>query len=153
MGSVHQIQLSFNAEQDRILLTISTSDFNEFHFWMTRRICLGFWKMLQHLQGIMMKDEEDQRVERQQSEKQIHKETAKPEAAKYTTRVTQRPLGEEPLLLFKFSARADEQDRVYFHLEDPKGVGIDFAGEGILVTVLSQLLQKSIAQADWNLTA
>lgn len=150
-SKVQQIQLSFNAEQDRLVLTITTSDFNEFRFWLTRRVCIGFWQMLQKLQGMMLKDEEDQRVERQESAKQIHKETAKPEVAKYATRVTQTPLGNEPLVLFKFSARADEQDYVYFHLEDPKGVGIDFAGEGFLVTVLSQLMVKAIAQADWGL--
>lgn len=151
MSSLNQIQLSFNAEQDRLLLSISTGDFTEFRFWITRRVCLGFWKMLQHLQQVMHKDEEDQRVEMQESQKQIHREKTTPEAEKYTTPLSQRPLGDEPLLLFKFSAKADDENRVYFHFEDPNGIGIDFAGEGILVTILSQLLFKSLSQADWNL--
>lgn len=150
-SKVQQIQLSFNAEHDRLLLTLTTDDFCEYRFWMTRRIIMGFWQMMEHFQGVMFKDEEQQREERVQTSQQIHKETAKPEAAKYTTRVTRCPLGEEPLLLFKFSARMNEQDQIFLHFEDVKGVGLDFAGEGILVTVLSQLIRKAVAQADWGL--
>lgn len=150
-SGVQQIQLSFNAEQDRLLLTLTTTDFCEFRFWLTRRLTIGFWTMLERLQGMMGKDEEEQREERVQTAQQIHKETAKPEAAKYTTRVTKCPLGEEPLLLYKFSAQTNEQNQIFLHLEDVKGVGIDFAGEGILVTVLSQLMSKAITQADWNI--
>jgi hypothetical protein len=150
-SGVQQIQLSYNAEQDRLLFTLTTTDFSEFRFWLTRRATVGFWQMLQKLQEMMGKDEEEQREERVQTSQQIHKETSKPEAAKFTTRVTKCPLGEEPLLLFKFAGKINEQDQIFMHLEDVKGVGIDFSGAGILVTVMTQLMRKAITQADWNI--
>ncbi len=150
-SKVQQIQVSYNAENDRIVLTLSTDDFCEYRFWLTRRVVKGFWEMLGRLQHIMCKDEEQVREETIQSTQQIHKETPKPEAAKYTTRVTKTPFGEEPLLLYQFSAQPNEQGQIFFHLQDSKGTSIDFAGEGVLVTVLGQLLRKAVAQADWAL--
>lgn len=150
-SKVQQIQLSYNGEHDRLVLTLSTDDFNEYRFWLTRRVTKGFWEMLNRLQGMMYKDVEQVREETVQSSQQIHKETAKPEAAKYSTRVSKYPLGEEPLLLFQFSAQPTEQGQIFFHLQDSKGTAVDFAGEGILVTVLTQLLRKALAQADWRL--
>lgn len=150
-SKVQQIQLSYNAENDRIVLTLTTDDFCEYRFWLTRRVTKGFWEMLNRLQEMMFKDEEQVREETVKSTQQIHKETAKPETVKYATRVTKCPFGDEPLLLYQFSAQPTEQGQVFFHLQDPKGTSIDFAGEGILVTVLTQLIRKAVAQADWAL--
>lgn len=152
MGSnVQQFQLSFNAGEDRLLLTITTGDFQEFRFWLTRRVTKGLWEMLQNLQKMMLKEPEQEREEIKQTSQQIYKETPKPEAAKFATRVTQCPLGETPLLLHSFSGRVDEQDRVFFHLQNAQGQGIDFSGEGTLVTILLQLLRKALSQADWGM--
>lgn len=150
-SNVQQFQLSFNAAEDRLLLTITTGNFQEFRFWLTRRITKGFWLMLQKLQEMMLKEPEQEREEIKQSSQQIYKETQKPEAAKFATRVTQCPLGETPLLLHSFSGRVDEQDHVFFHFQNLEGLGIDFAGEGILVTILLQLLRKAVAQAEWGI--
>ena len=36
-----QVNASYIDDEDRLLLRISTTDFDEFRLWMTRRLCLN----------------------------------------------------------------------------------------------------------------
>ena len=46
MSRVHQIQLKYDAREDRSLLRISTLDKCEYQFWMTRRFTKLLWPVL-----------------------------------------------------------------------------------------------------------
>lgn len=100
----------------------------------------------------MLKDEEQKREENIQAASQIQQESQQPEARKYAMSVTKRPLGDEPLILHKFTARYNEQGQVAFTFEDAKGNAVHFAGEGILVTALCQLVRNTLPLAEWGLT-
>ncbi len=45
-SALHQITMSHSAEEDRLLLRISTLDKAEFHFWLTRRFVNVLWPAL-----------------------------------------------------------------------------------------------------------
>ncbi len=45
-STLHQITLSYSAEEDRLLLRISTRDKAEFQFWLTRRFVNILWPAL-----------------------------------------------------------------------------------------------------------
>ncbi|HEX9569222.1 MAG TPA: hypothetical protein VF987_06035 [Rhodospirillales bacterium] len=45
-SALHQITMSFSAEEDRLLLRMSTADKTEFRFWLTRRFVRVLWGAL-----------------------------------------------------------------------------------------------------------
>jgi hypothetical protein len=45
-STLHQITMSYSAEEDRLLLRISTQDKSEFRFWLTRRFIRVLWPAL-----------------------------------------------------------------------------------------------------------
>lgn len=44
--NVHQLSVSYQPEQDRILVRINTTEGSELHFWLTRRLTLGLTPVL-----------------------------------------------------------------------------------------------------------
>ena len=48
-SALHQITLSHSAEEDRLLLRISTLDKTEFQFWLTRRFVNVLWPALMNV--------------------------------------------------------------------------------------------------------
>lgn len=47
--NVHQLSVAYQPEQDRILVRVNTKQAEEFRFWMTRRLTLQLWPVLQEL--------------------------------------------------------------------------------------------------------
>lgn len=45
-SALHQMTMSFSAEDDRLLLRMSTTDKTEFRFWLTRRFVRVLWGAL-----------------------------------------------------------------------------------------------------------
>ena len=45
-STLHQITMSYSAEEDRLLLRISTTEKSEFRFWLTRRFIHVLWPAL-----------------------------------------------------------------------------------------------------------
>ena len=45
-SALHQMTVSFNAEEDRLLLRVSTTDKMEYQFWLTRRFVRVLWSAL-----------------------------------------------------------------------------------------------------------
>ena len=43
---LHQIKIEFNAEHDRLLMSVSTSDGQEILLWLTRRCVKLLWPLL-----------------------------------------------------------------------------------------------------------
>ena len=46
MTRIDQLQLRFDAEQDRLLLRVNTADREEFRLWLTRRMVARLWPAL-----------------------------------------------------------------------------------------------------------
>jgi hypothetical protein len=46
---IHQLSVTFVAEQDRILLRVKTTAAEESRVWLTRRLMLGLWPLLSRL--------------------------------------------------------------------------------------------------------
>jgi hypothetical protein len=44
--NIHQIQMLYDKQQDRVLLRVSTRDQTEFRFWLTRRFVKRLWGLL-----------------------------------------------------------------------------------------------------------
>jgi hypothetical protein len=47
---IHQLSVSYQAEQDRLLLRVSSTNGQEMRLWLTRRLMLGLWPLISRLQ-------------------------------------------------------------------------------------------------------
>src|SRR3954468_31060 len=46
---IHQLSVTYLAEQDRILVRVNTEAAEEMRLWLTRRLMLGLWPLLSRL--------------------------------------------------------------------------------------------------------
>lgn len=148
-SNLHQIQLTYDSINDRLLLSFSTQDFFEYKFWVTRRALKGLWGLLQQ---ITPKNDQENRLEEEIAEKSIQQEVEVAGARKFGTSLARHPLGVEPMLLYKVSATPGDGKRVHFRLEDSNGRFVEFAGEMLLVSLLAELIRKVIPKTDWGLS-
>ena len=123
---LHQLKIDFNAEQDRLLMLVSTDDGAEVRMWITRRFVKLLWPLL-----VKLAEEASPRIKVQASpearkallgiehQKAVQRaDFSKPfqQAARST------PLGAEPLLLARIQTG-----------NDPKG------------------LQAAVSKSDWEI--
>ena len=154
MTALPQMQLKFDAHQDRGLLRISTKDRREFRFWLTRRYVKALWPHLRKL----LESNEHVRTQLRKEDRQAVLEfqhAAAVESSDFATRyegdAVETPLGEEPVLLAK--ARIDERPdgpRIICLL--PKeGQGLQVALDDRLLHSFVSLLKRTVEIADWDL--
>lgn len=148
---LQQIHLTYDVGEDRLVLTLFTQDLNEFQIWITRHMLKVLWNILQKLIQSLSNDSFRANEERRKTSAHIQKEIVRPEAGKFGVRVARRPLGDSPLLLYKLSVTPAEQGRIDFHLEDRLGNSLDFTGDFTFLTALSQLIQKTLPQTNWDI--
>lgn len=152
-SSLHQIQLGYDQLQDRLVLSLSTQDFNEYRFWITRHAVKGFWNILVQLLQADEKTKVEQNRLGAQISNQIEKEKSerRPSADKYSTSMLQRPFGNDPVLIYKIMGKPRDPSGFYLHLEDNQGHSIEFGGDSTILLALCELIQKTVEKADWGL--
>jgi len=152
---IHQIQMSYDKLQDRILLRVSTKVQAEFRFWLTRRYAKLLWemlmKMLERDPGTAMYQEE--KLRRAMVGFQHQNAVEGGEFSKqYEDNATALPLGVEPVLLSRITAKADATaGNQVLCLHPEQGQGIDLAVNASLLHMIAKLLSDAVAQTDWNL--
>ena len=155
MSQLHQINLSFNPEQDRLLLSLKTTALEELRFWLTRRFVKQVWPLLLQL------------LER---EVEVMTPTAAPESKKevlafqhqqalaesnfgeqYEQRTASRPLGDEPVLVARFVAKQPAPGQHVLSFLPAQGQGIDIRMDNRLLHSFCKLLADTQAKTEWDL--
>lgn len=154
-SSLQQLQLNYDQVQDRLTLSIFTQDMSEYQFWITRRATVMLWNVLvQLLQADQRSQLEQMRASREIIQ-QIQDERARrrPTAEQMANPMSKRPLGDQPMLLFRVRARPpkEENEPIALLLEDEKGHSLQIAGTSTIILALCQLIRQTILLADWNL--
>lgn len=107
--NVHQLSATYLAEQDRILVRISTTDAQELRLWLTRRLLLGLRPLLERLlteQLVLMEASVTAGLAADDDMKKMLADFRKSELLQqadfetpYQAQAAALPLGEEPLLV------------------------------------------------------
>lgn len=147
--------MAYNAQEDRILLRILSTQRAEFRFWMTRRYVKLLWtvivKMLERDPAAAVHADESVRrtvMGVQHAATVQQGEYAKPyedEGAKVL------PLGDSPVLLARVTGRQPENQPPVLSLHPQQGQGIDLGVNTSLLHMISKLLVDAVAQSDWDL--
>ena len=152
--NIHQIQMQYDKLQDRILLRVSTSERAEFRFWVTRRYVKLLWTIL-----IKMLERDpvaalhgDEKLRRTMMGFQ-HADAVRGGdfGTKFNEAAAALPLGDEPVLLSRITAKQTGQSQQFLCMHPEQGQGIDIAVNGELLHMISKLALDAVAQSDWDL--
>lgn len=152
-GAINQIQMSYDAEEDRILFRLNTSNQCEFRFWLTRRYVLLLLKVLRdHL----ARDPDvlsQSNHEAKQAVKTYKQEQAVSNAdfsKKFADDAKEYPLGEKGVLAYKLSFTFQEEN-MNLCIEPKDDKGINLAVNPELNISLTQLILSAVKQGEWQI--
>jgi len=152
--AIHQIQFAYQEQQDRVLLRVSTTEGEEFRFWVTRRFAKRLW-------GLLVRMLEQDRPVRQQFDTDTkrtvlgirHEGFAQQGnfSAPFEEREYRHPLGDEPLLLARAEGKLRDDGTYFLRLHPQPGEGIDMVLDARLLHLFSRLLNQVVAKTDWDM--
>ena len=151
---LRQINIDYDAENDRLLMRIGTSDGAELRLWLTRRFVKLLWPLL-----VKLAEDASPRIRTQ----------ANPEARKallgleheqalsradfsrpYENETPTTPLGEAPLLLSRIQTGHDRNRQPIVALHPSDGQGVTLNLDAVLLHSLCRLLQAAAQKSDWD---
>ncbi len=150
---LHQINLGFSAEEDRLLLRINTTGNTEYRLWLTRRYVKLLWNLLtksvESLPDISAQAAPEARAAVKSFQRQEARQAAD-YSKNYEDSEAKRPLGEAAALLVGMRA-APGENGTQLTLQTKDGRAINLSLERKLLYSLLDLLISSTKQAEWNL--
>jgi len=167
MSQLHQMQITFVPEEDRLLFRVNTVGRNraEFRFWFTRRYVRILWDALLNMLKKGKEEQEETKKEHPEMEsernpdkpvatqlQQEHQEVV--EKADFQTAYEESnvfPLGESPILLAKVGLGTNPQGTPVLSMQPPKGQGIELSLNKQILHSFCKLLHESTNKADWDL--
>lgn len=168
---IRQLSVRYHVDQDRILVTINTSGGEEVQMWLTRRITLGLWPLVNRVVIDHFAIPQDARTDgfvdlaamgpkTREMLADLRRQEAV-QAADFNTPYQQpvtptRPLGNVPLLVTEvnLTPKTDGQLQMNFRelLTEPassRGFQLDMPSD--LVFGLIQLLNHALEQSRWQI--
>ena len=157
MAELSQIQISFSEIEDRFLLRISTTDNEEFRFWITRRFTSHLFPlMIETIQAIPDVAAQTNTASRD-AVMDFQREQAT-QGADFSTpfsnenQQTVYPLGEHAVLVAKGTLLQQGENIFNLSLKDSNDIGIDFSFNTDILYLLHKLLQDSLQRTNWGLS-
>lgn len=162
---IHQLSVTYLAEQDRILMRVNTAAAEEMRLWLTRRLMLGLWPLLSKLLTKHLLKLEAAGTSLDTADDGLRKmltDFRKDEFLRqadfetpYQDNPPQLPLGEEPLLITDVDASPlpSGQLRLSFNerpLGDGKPRSFRMEMEPKLMQGLMHLLEQALASSQWG---
>ncbi len=154
VGGLKQLQVRFEAEQDRLRLRIRTSDDAVLQAWLTRRLVARLWPHLEQALAANADVSAQDSDEARRAVKDFQREGAlqKSDFSKPFEEGTNL-LGDEPLLVAKATLGRDE-DHPGVHvlrLEPKDGRGLNLRLPEAILHTLCELIRRAVAKADWGI--
>lgn len=159
---IRQVSLQYDAEADRLLLRVRSSDDNVFAVWMTRRLCLRLWP---HLSAMVQRAGTAQAVAvaAPQATPTLEAAAMLAESARERTlqqadfsqpfRATaaQQPLGPEPMLAHTVQLTPQDGGKLQLSISDAHKRNVQLVLDAALGTAVRELMLVALRQADWGL--
>lgn len=151
---LHQINIEYQPEQDRLMLRISSGNNEEVLLWLTRRCVKLLWPVLVNLArtapDIVTQshpEAKDALLGMRHEEALAKSDFSKP----YQTGGRAHPLGEAPILVARIQSKRNDNGSSVLTLLPAKGQGINLALDEALLHSLCKLLQTVLGRTEWEL--
>jgi len=162
--NIHQLSVTYLAEQDRVLLRVNTTASEEMRLWLTRRLMLGLWPLLSRLltEHLLKLEAAGTSLDRADEQlKSMLAEFRKEEFLQHADFETPYqdnqvlPLGEEPLLVTDVDAAPLPNGRLQLSFNErppnaDKPRSFQMEMEPRLMHGLMHLLGQALAQSHWR---
>jgi len=151
---LHQLKLDFIAEQDRLLLRVSTDNQLEMRLWLTRRALRLLWPLLVQMArsspevALQTNPQARDALVGMQHEQALRQANF---AAPFEETPRAMPLGAEPVLVTRIRTDKDAHGNVVLGLLPQQGQGIHLTLDYTLLHSLCKLLQNAVAKTDWDI--
>jgi hypothetical protein len=162
---IHQLSVTYLAEQDRILVRVNTAAAEEMRLWLTRRLMLGLWPLLSKLLTKHLLKLEAAGSSLEAADEGLKKMLAdfrKEEFLKdadfdtpYRENQAQLPLGEKPLLITDVDASPLPNGRLRLSFNErlpgvvkPRSFQMEM--EPKLMQGMMHLLEQALARSQWR---
>ncbi|MDD9878868.1 MAG: hypothetical protein OXR84_15650 [Magnetovibrio sp.] len=151
---LHQLTMTYTAEQDRMLLRIGTGENTEYQLWLTRRFIKVMWGALIQT---MERDPEMNRdlmpsvrdaVMAMEHQEQVQ---ASDFSQKHNEENTNLTSNTGPLLVVGGQVKPVNGDLTRINLKTDNGMGIEFALNKQLMHALCHMMITSAQKAEWDL--
>lgn len=154
MPNLHQIQIRYDAMEDRALLRVATTDGNEFRFWITRRYARLLWAALSGSAARSAPAVAQAEPAARQAVVAFEQQAALARAdfdTGFTEHHRATPLGDRPILLARVKcARLDNQTTA-LALHPMEGQGIEVRLDATLLHSVLKLIGDVAASGEWDL--
>jgi hypothetical protein len=155
VSRLHQFGFEYDADEDRLLLKVKTTDHAEIRVWLTQRFIKTM--MWPHLQRLMELEPQVQRQSSPVARKSIiffQRETAIAKtdfSTPYEKKVTTRPAGEEPQLANRLKIKTSNTGLrvVSFVTKEGKDISISLNNQHL--HSFCHLLAQAVSKAKWAL--
>ncbi|PPR71889.1 MAG: hypothetical protein CFH03_01808 [Alphaproteobacteria bacterium MarineAlpha3_Bin2] len=152
-SALHQITMSFLAEDDRLLMRVSTTDKNEFHFLLTRRFVNILWPALMTV--IEKEDPASKQNLMPGARKAVtamkHQEAIAESNFSQTHDEDTKQLTPNPLLVTGGTVNPGKQGVTGLTFKTQGGAEIKISLNKTLLHALCRLLIETTMKADWDL--
>ena len=154
--TIHQLQVAFDAAEDRLLLRVTTTGQEEFRVFLTRRFVKGWWPLLINTMAskvaVKAPAAEARRevlaFEHEKAVRETDFKTPFQEPPKEAPR--RMPLGDAPYLATQGQVRL--VDGVYkLALNPAQGQGIEIGLDDRLMHSMCRLIEQAARNAGWDL--
>jgi hypothetical protein len=152
---LHQLKVDYEAEQDRLVMLVATSEGVELRLALTRRFVKLLWPLL-----VKLAEEASPRIRTQANPEArrallgIEHEHAVSKAdfsKPYDAGESSRPLGDAPLLLARIQTGHDRKGQPVVALHPSQGQGVTLSLDSVLLHSLCRLLQSAVKKSDWDM--
>ncbi len=154
---IQQLNLSYIADQDRLLLRVGLSDNSELVVWLTYRITRMIWQLLNveaHLpsaNSIQADTPPSQAVQQFQQEVQTTAALQKMDfQSPYTPR--QEVVNDQPMLVTNVLLHSQDDKPQALEMPCLEGISVRINLNQELILALCNMLQLSSKEAAWNIT-
>jgi len=153
MSGLSQLQVFYDASQDRLVLRVNTTSKEEFRFWLTRRFTQGLWPLLQ--KGLRANPDVAQQpstetrkavLDFQQDAATRSMDTERP----FREQPTNFPLGEENILLTRAQLKVRKEGGYLLSMNSVDGKGVNFNLDNNVLHMLSKMLVDILPKTGWN---
>ncbi|MBF0161069.1 MAG: hypothetical protein HQL88_02170 [Magnetococcales bacterium] len=152
---IHQIQVIFSPEEDRLQLKINTQGRTEFRFWLTRRFVKRLWP------GLRQALETQARLERVTADPAaraavlgfMHQQAVAESdfSTRFMEEPCETPLGPLPVLVTRARIEPREQGGYMVSFHPQESYGIEVAMDPKLLHSFCKLLTDAVGKSEWDL--
>ena len=155
--NIHQLQVSFDAAEDRLRMRLSTTAGDEFRLFMTRRFVRLLWPELIKTFETSAAVKVPQAVARREvvafeREKALAETDFKTPFREPVAQAPRRfPLGEAPFVATRAQVKIERPGAYRLTLDPQTGRGIELGLDDRLMHSLCRLIESAVRSADWDL--